>query len=84
MSLSVHDPVDLRIAEERYFEVGGVKLRFKESGRGPALVLVHGWTLSGPRCVGTAGVAAEWRISRHPNGSPRLRTVSATTLVSSE
>jgi pimeloyl-ACP methyl ester carboxylesterase len=45
MSLSVHDPVNLRAAEDRYFQVGGVKLRFKESGRGPALVLVHGWTL---------------------------------------
>jgi 3-oxoadipate enol-lactonase len=45
MSLSVHDLVDSPVVEDRYFEVGGVKLRFKESGRGPALLLVHGWTL---------------------------------------
>jgi 3-oxoadipate enol-lactonase len=45
MSLSVHNSVDSRAAEDRYLEVGGAKLRFKESGRGPALLLVHGWAL---------------------------------------
>ena len=65
MSLSLHDPVDPSAAEDRYFEVGGVKLRFKESGQGPALVLVHGWTLDldvwEPQAL---ALSAEFRVIR--------------------
>ncbi|HTV77289.1 MAG TPA: alpha/beta hydrolase [Steroidobacteraceae bacterium] len=30
---------------DRYLEVAGARLRYRDSGSGPALVLVHGWTL---------------------------------------
>jgi pimeloyl-ACP methyl ester carboxylesterase len=30
---------------EKYFDVGGVRLRYRDEGRGPAAVFVHGWTL---------------------------------------
>jgi pimeloyl-ACP methyl ester carboxylesterase len=45
MSQSVQHPVDPLALAERYFEIGGARLRFKESGGGPAVVLVHGWAL---------------------------------------
>jgi pimeloyl-ACP methyl ester carboxylesterase len=32
-------------APDRYLEVEGARLRYRDSGSGPALVLVHGWTL---------------------------------------
>lgn len=31
-------------AQDRYFDAGGVRLRYVDQGRGPALVLVHGFT----------------------------------------
>jgi 3-oxoadipate enol-lactonase len=30
---------------DRYFEVGGARLRYRDDGDGPAVVLIHGWTL---------------------------------------
>jgi pimeloyl-ACP methyl ester carboxylesterase len=30
---------------DRYLEVDGARLRYRDSGSGPAVVLVHGWTL---------------------------------------
>ncbi len=30
---------------DRYLEVEGARLRYRDTGRGPAVVLVHGWTL---------------------------------------
>jgi pimeloyl-ACP methyl ester carboxylesterase len=30
---------------DRYFTVDGVRLRYRDEGSGPALLLVHGWTL---------------------------------------
>ncbi|HEX2790985.1 MAG TPA: alpha/beta hydrolase [Steroidobacteraceae bacterium] len=32
-------------ASDRYFTVDGVRLRYRDEGAGPALLLVHGWTL---------------------------------------
>jgi pimeloyl-ACP methyl ester carboxylesterase len=32
-------------AADRFFSGGGVRLRYRDEGRGPAVVLVHGWTL---------------------------------------
>jgi pimeloyl-[acyl-carrier protein] methyl ester esterase len=29
---------------DRYLDVSGVRLRFRDEGRGPAVVLLHGWT----------------------------------------
>jgi len=31
-------------AQDRYFDAGGVRLRYVDQGRGPAVVLVHGFT----------------------------------------
>lgn len=30
---------------DRYLSVGGTRLRYRDEGQGPALLLVHGWTL---------------------------------------
>jgi len=30
---------------DRYLEVAGARLRYRDEGRGPAIVFVHGWTL---------------------------------------
>ena len=30
---------------DRYFSAGGVRLRYRDEGEGPPVVLVHGWTL---------------------------------------
>lgn len=77
MSLSVHQPVDSRAAEDRYFEVGGVKLRFRESGRGPALLLVHGWTLDldawEPQALGLSAAFRVIRMDRRGYGLSRGR-----------
>ncbi|MGH8230660.1 MAG: alpha/beta fold hydrolase [Steroidobacteraceae bacterium] len=32
-------------AADRYVTVAGVRLRYRDQGRGPAVLLVHGWTL---------------------------------------
>ncbi|MGQ0428372.1 MAG: alpha/beta fold hydrolase [Gammaproteobacteria bacterium] len=32
-------------ARDRYFRAGGIRLRYRDEGAGPAVVLVHGWTL---------------------------------------
>lgn len=32
-------------ADDRYFHADGVRLRFRDQGEGPAVVLLHGWTL---------------------------------------
>jgi 3-oxoadipate enol-lactonase len=32
-------------APDRYLEVDGARLRYRDTGSGPAVVLVHGWTL---------------------------------------
>jgi pimeloyl-ACP methyl ester carboxylesterase len=29
---------------DRFFDVAGIRLRFRTEGRGPALILLHGWT----------------------------------------
>src|SRR3974390_2285380 len=30
---------------DQYFSVNGARIRFRDEGRGPPVVLVHGWTL---------------------------------------
>lgn len=32
-------------AADRFFTIAGVRLRYRDEGRGPALLCVHGWTL---------------------------------------
>jgi 3-oxoadipate enol-lactonase len=32
-------------SDDRYFEIAGAQLRYRDSGVGPAVVLLHGWTL---------------------------------------
>jgi pimeloyl-[acyl-carrier protein] methyl ester esterase len=36
---------DGQSAADRYVTVGGARLRYRDQGRGPAVLLVHGWTL---------------------------------------
>lgn len=36
---------DPTAAADRYLEVDGARLRYRDTGSGPAVVLVHGWTL---------------------------------------
>lgn len=33
------------MTRDRYLEVNGARLRYRDEGQGPAVVLVHGWTL---------------------------------------
>lgn len=33
-----------RRGPDRYFDVAGIRLRFRDEGRGPAVILLHGWT----------------------------------------
>jgi 3-oxoadipate enol-lactonase len=50
---------------DRYIEVGGARLRFRETGHGPALVLIHGWTLDLDMWdMQAAGLAGSFRIIR--------------------
>jgi 3-oxoadipate enol-lactonase len=30
---------------DRYFQANGLRLRYRDQGQGPALILIHGWTL---------------------------------------
>src|SRR5471030_2146970 len=42
------DPLPASVAEraiDRYFAADGARLRYRDEGSGPALLLVHGWTL---------------------------------------
>ena len=32
-------------AADRYFKVADARLRYRDEGQGPAVMLVHGWTL---------------------------------------
>ncbi len=34
-----------RYSADRFFSAGGARLRYRDEGAGPALVLLHGWTL---------------------------------------
>jgi pimeloyl-ACP methyl ester carboxylesterase len=33
-----------RQGSDRYLDVAGIRLRFRDEGRGPAVILLHGWT----------------------------------------
>ena len=35
----------MRAADDAYLEVDGARLRYRDEGRGPAVLLAHGWTL---------------------------------------
>ena len=60
-------------AADRHLSVPGARLRYRDEGAGPAVVLVHGWTLDLDD-VGAAGAArrADARGSLRP---ARLRPV---------
>ncbi|MBS0579433.1 MAG: alpha/beta fold hydrolase [Proteobacteria bacterium] len=46
MTSTAHSPLAGQdTAEDRYAQLGGVRLRYRDEGAGPALLLVHGWTL---------------------------------------
>lgn len=48
MTLSTANPTvvdDLRANADRYFSTDGARLRYRDEGSGPAVLMVHGWTL---------------------------------------
>jgi pimeloyl-ACP methyl ester carboxylesterase len=48
-----------------YLETGGVRLRYRDEGRGYAVILVHGWTLDLDQWeLQAAGLAGEFRVVR--------------------
>jgi len=49
----------------RELEVPGARLRYRDEGAGPAVVLVHGWTLDLDVWDPQAALAGELRIIRH-------------------
>jgi 3-oxoadipate enol-lactonase len=50
---------------DRYFDVAGIRLRFRDEGAGPAVILLHGWTFDlemwDPQ---VAALRAEFRLVR--------------------
>jgi pimeloyl-ACP methyl ester carboxylesterase len=52
-------------SDDRYLEIAGAQLRYRDSGVGPAVVLVHGWTLDldmwNPQA---SGLTAGFRVIR--------------------
>jgi 3-oxoadipate enol-lactonase len=64
-------------SDDRYFEIAGAQLRYRDSGVGPALVLVHGWTLDldvwGPQALTLTDVFRVIRMDRRGYGLSRGR-----------
>ena len=58
--------------DDRYFEIAGAKLRYRDSGVGPAVVLVHGWTLDlevwGPQALNLTDAYRVIRMDRRSYG----------------
>jgi 3-oxoadipate enol-lactonase len=52
-------------ATDRYLTVAGARLRYRDEGSGPAVLLVHGWTLDLEMWNALAGaLRASWRVIR--------------------
>ena len=60
----VPDPAP-RLSEDLYVDIGGSRLRYRDEGEGPAVVLLHGWALDldmwEPQA---AALSADYRIVR--------------------
>ena len=53
------------VAPDQYLQVGGARLRYRDSGTGPALLLLHGWTLDLEMWEPQVGaLAGEFRLVR--------------------
>jgi 3-oxoadipate enol-lactonase len=52
-------------SSDSYLETGGVRLRYRDEGRGCAVILVHGWTLDLDQWeLQAAALAGEFRVIR--------------------
>ena len=62
---------------DRYAELNGVRLRFRDEGQGPAVLLIHGWTLDLELWNGQAqALRTSWRVIRHDRRGFGLSTGS--------
>ena len=53
-------------ATDRYFEHKAARLRYRDAGSGPAVVLVHGWTLDLEMWdLQAAALQSGWRVVRY-------------------
>ncbi|HVC30874.1 MAG TPA: alpha/beta hydrolase [Steroidobacteraceae bacterium] len=61
-----------RATADRYLSVAGARLRYRDEGRGPAVLLVHGWTLDlemwEPQIAGLGGSFRLVRLDRRGFG----------------
>ncbi len=65
MALSSSLPQPATAAADRFLTLAGARLRYRDEGRGPAVVLVHGWTLDlGMWDPQVASLAGQFRIVR--------------------
>jgi pimeloyl-ACP methyl ester carboxylesterase len=63
-----------------YFDTGGARLRYRDEGRGPAVILVHGWTLDLDQWeLQSAALAPKFRIVRLDRRGFGLSTGSPST-----
>lgn len=50
---------------DSYLDAGGARLRYRDEGRGPAVILLHGWTLDLDQWeLQAAALAADFRVVR--------------------
>src|SRR4029077_12808761 len=53
-------------ASDRYLDINGARIRYREVGSGPAVVLVHGWTLDLQMWDSqSAALQASYRVIRY-------------------
>ncbi|HEY6457000.1 MAG TPA: alpha/beta hydrolase [Steroidobacteraceae bacterium] len=61
-----------RRGPDRYLDVAGIRLRFRDEGRGPAIILLHGWTFDlemwDPQVAALRGEFRLVRIDRRGHG----------------
>lgn len=72
-------------AADQFFSIGDARLRYRDEGRGPAVLLVHGWTLDlemwGPQVAALRGAFRVLRFDRRgfglSSGSPSVAADAA-------
>jgi hypothetical protein len=66
--------------QDLYLEFDGARLRYRDEGHGPALVLVHGWTFDLDMWEFQAdALTPDYRVVRLPNTSTLLVQVICAT-----